>query len=167
MCLWASFLSIAACLVNRKSQGLAETIFVGRPYTQGRPQRTRNGLFPNPTGTSVSPSKRRRNISTFTPTNPIYGSFVKGNGLRLPFKDRSFDCVICNSVIEHVGGCKAQQALTEEIRRVSRHLYIVQVPAEHFPLELHFLLPFVQYLPQRFRRSICLPGYHLVIGSAG
>lgn len=88
------------------------------------------------------------------PSSFPYGSFVRGSGLRLPFKDRSFDCVICNSVIEHVGGYRDQEALAEEIRRVSRHLYIVQVPAKHFPLEPHFILPFVQYLPQRFRRSI-------------
>jgi hypothetical protein len=53
MCLWARFLSIAACLVNRKSQGLVEIIFVGRPYHQGLPHRTRNGLFPNPPGRSL------------------------------------------------------------------------------------------------------------------
>ncbi len=83
-----------------------------------------------------------------------YGRFVAGSGLRMPFRDQSFDCVICNSVIEHVGGPEAQQALADEIRRVARRLYIVQVPAKHFPVEPHFLLPFVQYLPQHLKRSL-------------
>jgi ubiquinone/menaquinone biosynthesis C-methylase UbiE len=83
-----------------------------------------------------------------------YGSFVTGSGLKMPFRDRSFDCVICNSVIEHVGDLEAQRSLANEIRRVSRSLYIVQVPAKHFPIEPHFLLPFVQYLPQHLKRSL-------------
>ncbi len=89
-----------------------------------------------------------------TPDSFPYGSFVRGSGLRMPFKDGSFDCVICNSVIEHVGGFDAQQALADEIRRVARNFYILQVPAKHFPVEPHFLLPFVQYLPQKVKRSI-------------
>lgn len=82
------------------------------------------------------------------------GHYVVGSSLALPFQDKSVDCLISNSVIEHVGDLKAQQLFASEIRRVARSCYVVQVPAKHFPVEPHFLLPFVQYLPQKLKRAI-------------
>lgn len=84
----------------------------------------------------------------------------------LPFRDREFDLVLCNSVIEHVTlpkeRCRttarvdpavwkrearaAQQAFAKEVARVGRS-YFVQTPHKHFPIDQHVLLPFVQYLP--------------------
>ncbi|MEW6439348.1 MAG: class I SAM-dependent methyltransferase [bacterium] len=82
------------------------------------------------------------------------GRFVVADALHLPFRDRSADCVVCNSVLEHVGAFPAQLELAREIRRVARRLYLVQVPAMDFPIEPHLMLPFVQYLPQHVRRSL-------------
>lgn len=62
------------------------------------------------------------------------------------FKDKEFDVVFSNSVIEHVGGWGNQQKMAKEIQRVGKH-YFVQTPNYYFPIEPHFLLPIFQFLP--------------------
>jgi hypothetical protein len=61
------------------------------------------------------------------------------------FGDQSFDLVICNSVIEHVGSWLDMRKAANEARRVGRCGWI-QVPAFEFPLEQHFLLPFIHWM---------------------
>ena len=63
----------------------------------------------------------------------------------LPFKDKEFDVVFCNATIEHL---ENQEAFAKEVRRVAKQ-YFVSCPYKHFPFEMHFRLPFIQYLPQR------------------
>jgi hypothetical protein len=60
------------------------------------------------------------------------------------FADGAFDLVVCNSVIEHVGSWADMVAAANEARRVGRRGWI-QVPAFEFPVEQHFLLPFVHW----------------------
>jgi SAM-dependent methyltransferase len=79
------------------------------------------------------------------------GPCVQGDPAEgLPFADRSFDLVYCNSVIEHVPRTR-RAAFAAELRRVGRGWY-VQTPAWSFPLEPHALLPFAHWLPARIRR---------------
>lgn len=81
--------------------------------------------------------------------------FVVGDGRALPFGDGCFDLLICNSVIEHVGGAEDQARLASEIRRVARR-YFVQVPYKYFPVDPHyFTIPYFQLLPERLQRLIC------------
>jgi hypothetical protein len=69
------------------------------------------------------------------------------DGVRLPEADGAFDVAVCNSVIEHVPA--AQRAgLVAELRRVAKRV-VLQTPAKSFPLEPHFLVPFIQFLPRR------------------
>lgn len=72
------------------------------------------------------------------------------DGKRLPFEDKSFDVVICNSVIEHVPP-ELRANLAQEIRRVSR-FYFVQTPAFVFPIEPHFFCPALHWLPRKIGR---------------
>lgn len=80
-------------------------------------------------------------------------AWLVGDGTRLPFADAAFDVVFSNSVIEHVGDIEAQRRFAAEIRRVGR-AYYVQTPNRGFPIEPHFLTPFVHYLPIAWRRRL-------------
>ena len=85
--------------------------------------------------------------------------------------DREFDLVISNSMIEHVGQWGDIVRATSEMRRLAGHGW-VQTPAFGFPVEPHFALPLVHWLPVQLRAAILphLPhqGYeHLDAGSVG
>lgn len=76
--------------------------------------------------------------------------FVLYDGKRIPVADRKFDLLVCNSVIEHVPP-ERRSALVLEMQRVARRV-VLQTPAKEFPIEPHFLLPFVQWLPRSLGR---------------
>jgi hypothetical protein len=61
---------------------------------------------------------------------------VFGDGRALPFRDGSFDLVISNAVIEHVGGADDQRAFVAEHERVGRS-FIITTPNRWFPVESH------------------------------
>lgn len=65
----------------------------------------------------------------------------------------SYDLVLSNSVIEHVGGHRARLALAESVHKLSdRHW--VQTPYRYFPIEPHFLVPGGQFLPVAWRANV-------------
>lgn len=66
------------------------------------------------------------------------------------FRDREFDVVFSNSVIEHLGEFDQQLKMAGEIMRVGKR-YFVQTPNRYFPIEPHFLFPYFQFLPVRAR----------------
>lgn len=72
--------------------------------------------------------------------------FVRADGMRLPFADRSFDLVISTAVIEHVGNRQNQAAFLKELARVGRACFVT-TPNRWYPLEFHTLLPFAHWLP--------------------
>jgi ubiquinone/menaquinone biosynthesis C-methylase UbiE len=71
-------------------------------------------------------------------------------GTALPFADASFDIVISNHVIEHVGPRPDQLAHLREIHRVlaSGGLGYLAVPNKWRLVEPHFRLPLLSWLPQ-------------------
>lgn len=78
---------------------------------------------------------------------------VVGDGRCLPFRDRAFDIVFSNSVIEHIASAEDQRKFAEEIRRSGR-AYWVQTPDRWFPVEPHLVTPFLHWLPKRMRVEI-------------
>jgi ubiquinone/menaquinone biosynthesis C-methylase UbiE len=80
-------------------------------------------------------------------------STMLGDGRALPFENKSFDVVVSNSVIEHLGEWQQQQIFAEEIRRVGRS-YWVQTPNRGFFMEPHFLAPLIHFLPKRYRKRV-------------
>ena len=83
------------------------------------------------------------------------GCAVIGNGCQLPFENASFDWVFSNAVIEHVGGWDQQRQFASEIRRVARKGYFIGTPNRYFPIDPHTLLPFFQFLPPNYQKSVC------------
>lgn len=81
----------------------------------------------------------------------VYKNFVIGDARKLPFPEKSFDIVFSNSVLEHIGDYKQQKLAAKEIRRVGKK-YFVQVPNKNFPIEPHYFIPFLQFLPVKLQK---------------
>ncbi len=79
-------------------------------------------------------------------------------GKSLPFRNKEFDCVYSNAVIEHVGSREDQIAFVREIMRVGKSFYIT-TPNRWFPVEMHTHVPLLHFLPQKlFRYFLKLKG---------
>lgn len=72
---------------------------------------------------------------------------------RLPFPDESFDVVLSNHVIEHVGDITAQRMHLQEIHRVLRRdgVGYLAVPNRWMLVEPHYRLVFLSWLPVALR----------------
>jgi ubiquinone/menaquinone biosynthesis C-methylase UbiE len=71
----------------------------------------------------------------------------------LPFADDTFDIVLSNHCIEHVGDGRDQLHHLDEIRRVLRPhgICYLGIPSRWMLLEAHFRLPFLSWLPRPLR----------------
>lgn len=77
-----------------------------------------------------------------------------GDACAMPeYDDDAFDLVHSSSVIQHVGGHDRRVAYAREIRRIGR-AYFVQSPNVWFPIEPHYGLPLVQFLPSATRAGM-------------
>lgn len=90
------------------------------------------------------------NIKAFKKRHPNI-TIIKGDGLKPPFKDKEFDIVFSNVVIEHVGGRESQELFAAEIQRVGKRFFIT-TPNKWFPFEPHYRMPFYQFIPKRIQR---------------
>lgn len=79
--------------------------------------------------------------------------FLCIEGTDLPFGAGSFDVVISNHVIEHVGGGSAQMAHLRELKRVlaPTGTGYLAVPSRWQLIEPHFQLAFLSWLPKPAR----------------
>lgn len=89
--------------------------------------------------------------------------FIDGSKDQFPFQNSEFDCIFCNSVIEHVTipkeeiwktgnhfrkrSLSIQKHFAEEIRRCAKSYY-VQTPHRSFPIEAHTWFPFIGFMPR-------------------
>lgn len=62
--------------------------------------------------------------------------FVVCDGRRMPFDTQTFDMLISNAVIEHVGDIEEQQQFVAEHARVAR-AWVITTPNKWFPIESH------------------------------
>lgn len=89
------------------------------------------------------------------PSDAVPGcEYVQGDARDLSqYGDGVFDVAFSNSVIEHVGGRRDQEAMARNVRRVCQR-YFVQTPNRHFIIEPHFVFPCFQFLPPFVRTMI-------------
>jgi 2-polyprenyl-3-methyl-5-hydroxy-6-metoxy-1,4-benzoquinol methylase len=73
--------------------------------------------------------------------------FLTADAMSLPFKDGSFDVIICNHIYEHVPNA---YQMMDEIFRVLREDGFCYFSAgnKHMIMEGHYLLPFLSWLPK-------------------
>lgn len=79
--------------------------------------------------------------------------FQKVSGTRLPFADETFDVVLTNHVIEHVGDSIAQHMHLAELHRVLQAdgIGYLAVPNRWMLVEPHYRLAFLSWLPHPWR----------------
>ena len=77
--------------------------------------------------------------------------FRSGDACNLSeYGDDEFDLAHSNSVVEHVGNFPRKQQFASETQRVGRNYY-VQTPNLWFPIDPHYMLPIVHWLPAPYR----------------
>lgn len=92
-------------------------------------------------------------LNIYENDNPNLPSNIRwevGDARKMNFQPREFDVVFSNSVIEHLGDAASQSECASEIRRVAKS-YWVQTPDPRFPIEPHYLTPFIHWIPRTQR----------------
>jgi SAM-dependent methyltransferase len=87
--------------------------------------------------------------------------FTLTSGVTLPFDDASFDVVVSNHVVEHVGDRAAQQVHLDEIHRILRPggIGYLATPTRWALIEPHFKVPMLSWPPRTMRdRYVRLTG---------
>ncbi len=74
--------------------------------------------------------------------------FKKVSDEILPFKDKFFDVIISNQIIEHVND---QERHLSEINRVlkKKGICYLATPNKYWPIEPHYYLPFLSVMPKK------------------
>lgn len=81
--------------------------------------------------------------------------FLQGSAERLPFEASSFDVVQSHHVMEHMDPAIWPMYLSEMARVLRPKGYaIVSFPHFHYPIEVHYGLPFLHWLPPRVRPAV-------------
>jgi hypothetical protein len=74
------------------------------------------------------------------------------DGKRIPSQDKGYDLAISNSLLEHVP-IEQRPALVQEMHRVAKTVFM-QTPAYEFPVEPHFIMPFIHWLPRSLSAAL-------------
>ena len=80
-------------------------------------------------------------------------TYIKANGMNLPFIDKSFDLVTSFAVIEHVGNRQNQRRYVQELCRVGKSC-LITTPNRWYPMEVHTMIPIIHWLPPVLHRNI-------------
>ena len=69
-----------------------------------------------------------------------------------PAQPRRYDLVFSNSVLEHVGGHERRLRFAETVHALA-DAHWIQTPYRYFPIEPHWIVPGMQFLPVPGRAS--------------
>jgi ubiquinone/menaquinone biosynthesis C-methylase UbiE len=95
------------------------------------------------------------NIQALTEINDLRLGTVVGDGCRLPFKEGSFDIVICVDSLEHVPDSR-KVAYCCELKRVAKRCVIIRCPADSADGEFQgttYDAKFLEWYRQRFKKD--------------
>lgn len=115
---------------------------------------TGTGVISAEVARAAGPDGRTVSIDTMdTRVDSTGYDFQVTTGVRLPFDDGSFDIVISNHVVEHVGARPDQLAHLSEIRRVLRPggVGYIATPTRWALVEPHFKVPMLSWPPRPLR----------------
>jgi hypothetical protein len=95
------------------------------------------------------------NLERETGDVPDWAEVDHGDACELPpaIRNRRYDLVFSNSVIEHVGGHERRLRLADAVHSLADSHW-VQTPYRYFPIEPHWVAPGMQFLPLAVRRTI-------------
>lgn len=103
-------------------------------------------------------------LNQFREKYPMICAFTYKGG-KFPFREKQFDIVFSNAVIEHVGDFDKQLYFIKELNRVSQQFYFT-TPAKEFPIEVHTLYPFIHWLNKDiFNKTVSFLGKGWAAGS--
>jgi 2-polyprenyl-3-methyl-5-hydroxy-6-metoxy-1,4-benzoquinol methylase len=85
-------------------------------------------------------------------------SFLRGDGLHLPFPDEAFDVIVCAQVYEHVGN---PYELIAEIKRTLKPggVCFFSGPNRLWPIEYHYHWLMLHWLPPHILQRYCMYRY--------
>ena len=79
---------------------------------------------------------------------------IQGDGRGTNLPDSSYDVVMSNATLEHVGSYQNQCKFIKELYRISRKRCIISTPNRYFPIDSHTMLPFIHWLPKKIHRKV-------------
>ena len=79
---------------------------------------------------------------------------IRGDGRNTNLPDSSYDIVISNATLEHVGSNQNQCKFIKELYRISKKRCIITTPNRYFPIDSHTMLPLIHWLPKKIHRKI-------------
>ena len=78
---------------------------------------------------------------------------IRGDGRDTKLPNNSYDIVMSNATLEHVGSFDNQNRFIKELYRISKKKCIISTPNRYFPIDSHTMLPLVHWLPKKIHRK--------------
>ena len=119
------------------------------------------GVLANMLSRAVGPSGKVWAVDVVDQRTMLEGyTFIPVVDTTLPFSDCTFDIIVSNHCIEHVGTRSDQLQHLREIRRVLRDdgFCYLAAPSRWTLIEPHFKLPFLSWIPEGWR-SLYVRGF--------
>lgn len=77
-----------------------------------------------------------------------------GDGKNNKLKRNLFDIVHSNATLEHIGSFQNQISFIKDCIIISKKYVFIQTPNKFYLMEMHTLIPFIHWLPNKIYRKI-------------